>query len=71
MDISIIQDNEIEDELKVNLCCKTCATNDYGWTEAQFDFIYGKLKKGEAIEVSSSVSTPAKFTEFVKNNIKA
>lgn len=71
MDIPVIQDNEIENEFSLNLCCSACVIDNYGWTIQQYELIKKRATDGQPTDVPDYVETATQFIEFVKKNIKA
>ncbi len=65
MNISVIHEDETENEIELELCCAMCSSA-YGWSSAQFDKIWAAASKSLPIKIPSSVDSVEKFKQFVK-----
>jgi hypothetical protein len=60
MDISIIRDDETEDEIELALCCHVCS----GWKEEIFNEIYNLAAANKPINVPNHIITADQFRTY-------
>lgn len=68
MFISIINENEIENEIDICwACCFNCTNLINRWSQKQYDYVKKHIDDQVALSVPSSVNTDTKFNEYIKS----
>lgn len=66
--ISILHEDETENEFDVELCCETCASRYYGWTANQFNKVMCMTSGKEEIRIPSFVKDAREFKIYIRQN---
>jgi hypothetical protein len=66
MEVAVIQDNDVENGFEINLCCATCAKDNYGWNQEQFQKIKDAMINKTAVPIPASIQTAELFIAYIK-----
>ncbi len=66
MYIAILQDGEVENEVFIEWCCRSCATDVYGWSKAQYNFVADIVNENKPVTVPMEVCNGRTFGQYIK-----
>jgi hypothetical protein len=64
--ISVLHDNEVENELEIDLCCADCCRSKYGWSTIQYQKACSMILGKSMIGLPNNIDNESKFAEFLK-----
>jgi hypothetical protein len=66
MIITTLEDEEVENEIEIPVCCFACMKSKYGWSNKQRKYVEDKIDKKEPIAVPADVNSEMLFGNFIK-----
>ncbi len=67
MYIAVIQDEEVEDEINIESCCRDCTVQAYAWSEKQYQYVFALIKEEKPVPVPAEVTSAREFGIYIKS----
>ena len=68
--ISIIHEDETENEFEIDICCEDCAKSDYGWNKEQYDLFCSRVHHTQPFRVPDSIQSDKQLIAYVQTLCK-
>lgn len=65
MYISVIQDDEVENEIDIQWHCQGCCKTTYGWSDDQYEFVKKFVEEDKPIPIPFGIDTASKFGMYI------